>query len=134
MGLPEVLEPLSLVDHSPVVVELTWISLAKSVRGKTAWDVDRMRTEQGKEVTRWIHESAPRPEWGVHPDDHLHLLNNYYFRTLQACFPAGSRPVKTAHFDNDTWRAVTARRQSRRHLKRVREIGRKLTLELYIRV
>ena len=130
--LPEALEPLGLVDHSPVVVELTWTSLARSVGGKVAWDVGRMRTEEGKAVIRRIHGSAPRPAWSTHPDDHLHLLNNYYFRALQTCFPASSRPVRTEHFSNDTWRAVTARRQVR-HLRRVRDVGRRLTLEIFLR-
>ena len=133
VGLPGVLEPFSLLDHSPIVVELTWTSFAKKVDGKVAWDVDKMRTDAGKEVVRMIHSHALQPQWGVHPDDHLHLLNEYYFRELQTLFPANARTAKTNHFSQETWQVVAARRQTRRHMKRARDIGNRIRLDLGFR-
>ena len=128
VGLPGVLEPFSLLDHSPVVVDLTWVSFARKVDGKVAWDVTRMRTDAGKEIIQMIHSHAPQPQWGVHPDDHLHLLNEYYFRELQTFFPAGARTAKTTHFSQETWQVVVARRQARRHMKRARDVGNRIRL------
>ena len=73
-------------DHLPVLVEVEWQDFGKSKDRTFQWDLDKMRTAQGRAILQEIHASTPVVSWNMHVDDQLQRVNDHLYAGLVTHF------------------------------------------------
>ena len=109
-------------DHAPLLVQLRWAKPVREDRTcKVRYDVQAMRTPEGKAKLRQIHNNTPSVPWQVHVDDHEKILVQHLQQSLQEHFPVAQDKPRQPYISDKTWQLVRERRAWRRIQRRAKD-------------
>ena len=122
LGVPPGFVDHNGIDHRILVATVSWQAAAHSGPRRPCFDVQAMRTEDGREILKGIFSRSPSVPWAEHPDSHLQILNDYLFAELTQHFPLPLARPRQSHISTEQWTVVRSRRQARRVLYRVKQL------------
>ena len=127
LGCPWLLSGQQDIDHRPLVVEAVWTSTATAPQSRRRWDVDKIRTDAGRQCLDHIFRTLPHVPWTYDVDDHLQIINNHIHSGLQQHFVATRCRPRQPHVSDLQWQAIRLRRHTRRLIRRSK-VGRERDL------
>ena len=127
-GMPTHFADPSGVDHSPLQLVLQWTDRAATDTKKCAIDAAQIRTPEGQSQLAAIYRRLPCIPWGVSPDMHLQILNDFLFAELCAAFPQRRAQPRQKQVSDDQWQAIRARRHTRRLMYQCKQLQHKLLM------
>ena len=109
------------VDHRALLAELAWRQPTDSPSARAPMlDRQKMRTPEGRYILQHMFRTAPAVPWAYHVEDHLQLINDHIYGTLQVHFTALASRPRQPHISDVQWAEIRARRHSRRLMMRVK--------------
>ena len=119
-------------DHEPLLAAVSW-TLNSSVRPpRVRFDVDRMRSAEGRHQLQCIHASTPQVPWRVDVDQHAHIITRHLQTELAIHFPLQSRRPRQPTISDHTWAAIRLKRHAKRVGRRVANLLRKEILHDFL--
>ena len=109
-------------DHRPLAAELAWTLDTSCPPSRSRWDLDKMRTESGKQILQHAFATIPLVPWTYDVDDHLQIINNHLHCHLLQHFPAVRCRPRQQHISMQQWQAIMSRRHCRRLITRGRRM------------
>ena len=109
-------------DHRPLAAEIAWTLDTSCPPSRSRWDLDKMRTESGKQILQHAFATIPLVLWTYDVDDHLQIINNHLHCQLLQHFPAVRCRPRQQHISMQQWQAIMSRRHCRRLLTRGRRM------------
>ena len=109
-------------DHRPLVADTTWTSDTSCPPSRARWNLDKMRTDEGRRLLRHAFETIPLVPWTYDVDDHLQIINNHLHGQLLQHFPAVRCRPRQAHISDEQWQAIMSRRHCRRLITRSKRL------------
>ena len=119
-------------DHEPLLAAVSW-TLNSSVRPpRVRFDVDRMRSAEGRHQLQCIHASTPQVPWRVDVDQHAHIITRHLQTELAIHFPLQSGRPRQPTISDHTWAAIRLKRHAKRVGRRVANLLRKEILHDFL--
>ena len=113
-------------------LEIRWRRDASLNPGKWHWDREKMKSHSGRLEIQRLTQTCPPIAWNVHPDDHLHIVNNHLFHWLQSSFAKHPAQSRRRHVSEELWQLVRNRRYARRLVYRNKVTWKKLILHMLL--
>ena len=89
------------IDHKVLAVQVDWQDEVRVRPQLPRFDVQAMRTPQGRDRLRQIYSQVPDVPWALHPDSHLQIVNDYLFCALEQHFPVRAAKPRQIHVSEE---------------------------------
>eukprot|EP00929_Paragymnodinium_shiwhaense_P051829 TRINITY_DN26020_c0_g1_i1.p1 TRINITY_DN26020_c0_g1~~TRINITY_DN26020_c0_g1_i1.p1 ORF type:complete len:894 (+),score=170.76 TRINITY_DN26020_c0_g1_i1:3-2684(+) len=122
----EVDPSLGRLDHCPVATTFARpTTKAKIIRSRhqLPFDIAKVKDKKNADKVKAIMDDAPKPDWQVDQDTHLHMINQHMVARLTEEFPRSKKKQRPEWMAVETIRLIEEKHDCYKELKEVRTAG-----------